>query len=103
MKASTLLIVAALLLGGYCWAQEKSSQPASQAKPPVSKFAEVKEDWQNEQESQQRRIEELRREHSDESGRPRPDLFEKGVAQLQRMKVTNQIGPGPKTTSVDKP
>ena len=43
----------------------------------------------------------LRREHSDASGRLRPDLFAKAIAQIQRMKVAKQIGPD-SAASLDK-
>ncbi len=34
------------------------------------------------------------RDHSDPSGRPRPDLYEKAIEHLQRMQVVTEIGTG---------
>ncbi len=43
------------------------------------------------------------REHSDASGKPRPDLWRKGIEQQKQMQVAPYIGWHPATTSHGKP
>ncbi len=46
---------------------------------------------------------EFLREHSDASGKPRPDLWRKGVEQQKQMQVAPYIGWTPPSTSSGKP
>lgn len=49
------------------------------------------------------RLAQMRREHSDATGKVRSDLFAKGLAQMQRMKAVHHIGATPETRPLSKP
>lgn len=103
MKASALLTAVVLLLCGHCLAQDKSSQTANQAKSPIPKAAEAREDWKDEEASREMLILKMRREHSDQHGNPGPDLFVKGIAHFQHMKVASLSDDGKQTAPDTKP
>ena len=79
--------------------------PGSFTQPvkPLTKTArEGPKDWEKEQRSRMLIQEQMRRDHSDPSGRVRPDLWSEGVAHMKRMKVVHQIGPAPKESPEKK-
>ena len=75
------------------------AQAKSTAPPPRK----VSQDPVEEEDSRQQQLAKMKREHSDDKGQLRPDLFAKGVAQMQRMKVVSEPGAAPKTQPVGKP
>jgi hypothetical protein len=106
MLSSELRLFALLLAIAFLFFSPSSGQNrAAPAAPPTKARPSSKdaksENEAREQETRALMLQRLRREHSDASGRLRPDLFAKAIAQIQRMKVAKQIGPGP-TVSPDK-
>lgn len=97
MKRSlSLPTAAALLLCSASFAQKPASQVTKPVKPPSTTSRGEREDGKEEQELRVRLQKEFEREHSDASGRVRPDLWNEGVAHMMRMKVISHIGPVPK-------
>ncbi len=93
MKSAFAWTTLLLALSCFAGAQQKpKAQPAS-AQPQVAAASGGWQDGYNEQDNLQRQFEQEVRDHSDEDGVPRPDLYEKAVAQFQRMKVVPQPGP----------
>jgi len=96
MKAIALPAAAALLLCAASFAQNSASQVTEPVKPQSETPRGTPEDGDKEQEFRMLMLQKMRREHSDPSGRVRPDLWNEGVAHMKRMKVVSQIGPVPK-------
>jgi hypothetical protein len=84
-RKQTLKTVAAaallLLFGAASWA-DSTATPQSQG-------------LRNEQEIRKKRQQEYIREHSDPSGKVRPDAYVKGMEHVRQMKVAPQIGAKP--------
>jgi photosystem II stability/assembly factor-like uncharacterized protein len=64
-----------------------AQQPQSKREPPERSDGFEK----NQVERRQERLKEFLREHSDASGRPRPDLWLKGILDFQHMKVMKSV------------
>jgi len=94
--AIRLTTAAALLLCTALFAQNPTREVTQPEKPLTKISRERPEDWGKEQRSRMLVQEQMRRDHSDPSGRVRPDLWSEGVAHMKRMKVVHQIGPAPK-------
>jgi hypothetical protein len=98
LKACWLSIAAVLILCGQSFAQERPSKgPEPSRLTPPQKVLPNKEDSDLETQNRLNRLAQMRREHSDATGKLRPDLFAKGLAQMRRMKVVHQIGGGVET------
>ncbi len=93
MKPSVFLpAFAALLLCVDCPAQESPSKIPAQ----LGSAATVPKNPDVETQFRQRQLAKMKREHSDDKGQLRPELFAKAVAQIQRMKVVSKPGATPK-------
>ena len=90
---NSITLAASILLFTIASLAQNASPPAAvSVKKPGRENKETAESRSIEQQNLIRLQEKIRRDHSDASGRVRPDLRGGGVAQMQRMKVTNQIG-----------
>ena len=98
----TLPTAAALLLCTPSFAQNPTPEVTQPVKPLTKTAREGPKDWEKEQRSRMLIQEQMRRDHSDPSGRVRPDLWSEGVAHMKRMKVVHQIGPAPKESPEKK-
>jgi hypothetical protein len=110
MKSVALPAAVALILCSPFLAQDLRAQTAKPAPSirqthlTVAVEREADEDENAEQEGLAREVEKMRRDHSDEKGRVRPDLFDKANAHVQRMGIADQIGANPKDAEpVEKP
>lgn len=83
MMALRFFLVLSLLMTGVSLVQPTRAQE----KPPANS-----EDPQRETEWLQQELALLKLEHSDSSGKVRPDLRAKGIAQMQRMNVVTEFG-----------
>jgi hypothetical protein len=92
VKSFVLAASVAVVLCRPAWAQNQNPPTVK----PRSEAVKKNEDPQREQQQRVLVLERLKREHSDQDGHLRPDLYAKAIAQRQRMKVANQIGPDPK-------
>lgn len=93
MKPAFAWLALVLALSCFAGAQQGSEAKPAPAKPQVASASGGWQDSYDEQDNVKRQLEQQLRDHSDENGVPRPDLYEKGVAQFQRMKVVPQPGP----------
>ncbi|MGA9565081.1 MAG: hypothetical protein WBS19_06120 [Candidatus Korobacteraceae bacterium] len=105
LSAFCVLILAMFFAQSNCVAQTQPAPapapaPAKSTAPPSRK---VSQDPAVEEDSRLQQLAKMKREHSDDKGQLRPDLFAKGVAQMQRMKVVSEPGAAPKTQPVEKP
>jgi hypothetical protein len=87
-----LTLLCAAISGPRTYAQD-SDRGSDKDRPASSANSKDDEDAYEEQENLQRLRAKMAREHSDSSGKPRPDLFDKGIGHLQRMKVVHEAGP----------
>lgn len=96
MKSLAALVLLTLLCGPISaqktYAQD-SDRDSDKDRPASSSNSKDHEDAYEEQENLERLRAKMAREHSDSSGKPRPDLFDKGISHLQRMKVVHEAGP----------
>jgi hypothetical protein len=100
----TQLLIAVLVLCGQSFAQERPPQaPAPRELTPPQEVLPSNENSDLETQNRLDRLAQMRREHSDATGKERPDLFAKGVAQMQRMKAVHHPGATPETRPVSKP
>jgi hypothetical protein len=89
MKFS-MLIVAAMFTVCCCgMAQNTPPQSPTPANPVSSKGATATLDPQDDGNSRLQMLARMRRQHSDASGKVRPELALKGITQVQRMTVAN--------------
>jgi hypothetical protein len=84
-------------------AQTQPVPAPAQAKPTAPPSRKVSQEPDVEQDFRQQQLAKMKREHSDDKGQLRPDLFAKGIAQTQRMKVVAEPGAAPKAQPADKP
>jgi hypothetical protein len=77
---------AILMLGAF------AARPACAASTVQDKTREDSQDAQRETEWRAHELALLKLEHSDTTGKVRPDLRAKAIAQMQRMKVVTQFG-----------
>lgn len=89
MKFSMLVVAVVSTL--CCCGRAQSTQPQSATpdKPVSSKGAPATLDPQDDGNARLQMLARMRREHSDASGKVRPELALKGIAQVQRMRVAN--------------
>jgi len=102
MKSSMLIVAAMFALCCYGTAQSIPPQSATPANPASSKGAPATLDPQNDGNSRLQMLARMRRQHSDASGKVRPELALKGITQVQRMAVANP-GLGAETTPQASP
>ena len=100
---SAFCILAMFFAWSNCVAQTQPVPAPAQAKSTAPPSRKVSQDPAVEDDFRQQQLAKMKREHSDDKGQLRPDLFAKGVAQMQRMKVVSEPGAAPKTQPVDKP
>jgi len=103
MKVAAFWMVAAFLLCGHSLAQQNPSQAPAQPKPTAPPSRKVSQNPNTEIDFRQQQLAKMRRQYSDDKGQLRPDLFAKGVSQMQRMKVVSEPGAAPKAQPADKP
>jgi hypothetical protein len=105
MKSSlpAFCVLAMLIAGSNCVAQMQPSPAPAQAKSTAPPSRKVSQEPDVEQDFRQQQLAKMKREHSDDKGQLRPDLFAKGVAQVQRMKVVSEPGAAPTAQPADKP
>ena len=104
VQVSRLSMAVVLVLCGQSIAQERPTQATEPRElTPPQKVLPNKEDSDLETQNRLNRLAQMRREHSDATGKVRPDLFAKGLAQIQRMKTVHHIGATPETRPVSKP
>jgi hypothetical protein len=100
---SAFCILAMFFVLSNCVAQTQSAPAPPQAKSTAPPSRKVTQDPAVEDDFRQQQLAKMKREHSDDKGQLRPDLFAKGVAQTQRMKVVSEPGATPKAQPADKP
>lgn len=100
---SVFCILAMFFAPSNCVAQTQSAPAPAQAKSAAPPSRKVSQTPDVEQDFRQQQLAKMKREHSDDKGQLRPDLFAKGVAQMQRMKVVIEPGAAPKTQPAEKP
>ena len=103
MKLPVFGMFAMFLLCVHSLAQESPSKTPAQPKSVAPPSRKVSQDPDVETNLRQQELAKMRREYSDDKGQLRPDLFAKGAAQVQRMKVASEPGATPKTQPADKP
>jgi hypothetical protein len=89
-------------VSGRSFAQDSSLQVAQPATSLSQTAQDILDDWKNEQEFRTYLQTKFVREHSDQSGRVRPDLWVKGVVEMKRMRTVSQIGPAPMEPPAEK-
>ncbi len=89
MKFSVLVVPAVLALCFCGLAQSTQPQSVAPANAVSSKSAPATLDAQDDSNARLQMLARMRREHSDASGKVRPELAVKGFEQVQRMAVAN--------------
>jgi hypothetical protein len=89
MKFSMQIVAATFALCCCGTAQNIPPQSATPANPVSSKGAPATLDPQDDGNSRLQMLARMRRQHSDASGKVRPELALKGITQVQRMAVAN--------------
>jgi hypothetical protein len=104
MRALLFSLAALFLFHSHSYSQEKATQGSQPGKAEaLRKVLPDESDPDLETQNRLRLLAKMRREHSDANGKLRPDLFAKGAAQVQRMKVTHQLGVVPNPEPIKKP
>jgi len=93
---------AVLVLCSVSFGQNPTSQVSKPARPSRETSRNAPEDLEKEQKLRTLMLQKMRREHSDASGRVRPDLRDEGLAHMKRMKVVSEVGPVPKESPEKK-
>jgi hypothetical protein len=89
MRSVSLAVLVGVLAARGGAAQNAAPPPVPMKAPPTR--VEVVLDPPVENSPRLQRLEKMRREHSDASGRLRPDLEAKGIAQFRRMAVASPL------------
>jgi hypothetical protein len=89
MKFSMLIVVAMFALCCCGTAQNTPPQSPTPANPVSSRGAPATLDPQDDGNTRLQMLARMRRQHSDASGKVRPELALKGITQVQRMAVAN--------------
>jgi hypothetical protein len=89
MKFSMLVVASLFMFSSCSPAQSTRSQNTTPANPVSSKGAPATLDLQDDGNARLQFLARMRRQHSDASGKVRPELALKGIAQVKRMAVAN--------------